>query len=153
MDQKRFENKTKKVAGTAKLKILKIEYLNRDYDAKIFPDNPATKTGLVKVMELIPKISEMPKFIFRWDEKADTLDADIYKSDKICTSLWNIEGYNGHHPQKIKNRIFKIDISIPNAKIFIGIIDIGLLMQQSFSGNANIKSSLSMRIIRKKTNR
>lgn len=150
MDQKKFENKTKKVAGTTKIDVLKIEYLNQDYEKKILPDNPATKTGLVEVMELIPKISEMPKFILRWDEKANTLDVDIYKGDKIRNNLWSTKGYNGHHAQEIENRIFKIDISIPNTKIFSGIINTGLLIHQSSFANANIKPNLSIRVIRKK---
>jgi len=150
MDQGKFLAKTKRVAGITKVEPVKIDYLNEKYELKLFPDTPATNTGLVRVIELIPKISEMPNFILRWDEKADTLDVDIYRNGQVCNELWDTDGYKGHHTQKIENKTFKVNIAIPNEEIFNGSINVGLLIQLSLQTKANIKPNLSLKIIRKR---
>lgn len=150
MDKSRFLAKTERVTGTTQIECVKLDYLNAKYKFKLLPDTSATETGLVRVMELIPTIPEMPNFILRWDEKADTLDVDIYKNGQLCNELWDIDGYEGHHTQKIGNRIFKINIVIPNEEIFKGIINVGLLMEIFLQVKHPIKATLSVKVIRKK---
>ena len=150
MERSRFLAKGIRVGGTTKVEPAKINYLNGKYALELFPNTPATETGFVKVMELIPKISRVPNFILRWDEKADTLDVDIYKNGKLCNELWGTVGYNGHHTQRIKNRIFWVNITIPNKKIFEGIINIGLLIQAKFSIKLTSHLKAKAEVIRKR---
>jgi hypothetical protein len=150
MDPSIFRAKGVKIGGTTKVEAIKLAHLDKKYKFKLFPNTPATESGLVKVMELIPESSEMPNFILRWDEKSDTLDVDIYKNGKLCNELWGIEEYNGHHTQKIGNRRFGVKITIPNKKIFEGIIDVGLLIQAKISIKLTSHVKLKAEVIRKR---
>ena len=135
MDPEKFKNKKSKIAGTTRVDILKTEYLDENYRVKLLPNTPASESGLVKVAELISDIPQMPMFILRWDEGDNTLDVDIYKNRKICRDpewICEISRYKGHHAIRLDGdkRLFKIDISIPGRKIFKGVLNIGLLIEE-----------------------
>ena len=42
------------------------------------------------IVELFPKNSLLPKFLFRWNERAEVLDIDIYKNKRLCNELWKV---------------------------------------------------------------
>ncbi len=129
MDRNQFRDKERKVGGSTSVKIYK-NYLSSEYEVKMYCEQEASDTGLVKFCELIPRHLHLPKFIFRWDERGEALDVDIHINGKPAKKLWNESGYSGHHPQKIEdkgyNRGYNIDIKIPGRQIFLGVIDIGL---------------------------
>ena len=136
MDPEKYKNKRGKVAGTTRVKPLEIKYKNPNYEVKLLPNTPATETGLVEVMELVPKVSNLPKFVARWDENKHTLDVDLYEGEKINKNpSWKSEenGHKGHHPIRRTGapRIFDIDVRIPNAKIFEGSLNVSLLFKES----------------------
>ena len=155
MDPDKFKNKKSKIAGTTGVDILKIEYLDKNYRIKLLPNTPAGKSGLVKVAELTSDISQMPMFIFRWDENDSTLDIDMYKDGKIRRdSEWihGTSGYKGHHTAKLDGdkKLFKIDISIPRGKIFEGVLNIGLLIKRLMGVRVQSKATVGIRIFRAK---
>jgi hypothetical protein len=69
MDPEKFKNKTKKVAGTTKVDIVSVEYLNPEYEIEVLSNQYTTPTGLLEMVRLNPKKPNLPRFIFRWDEK------------------------------------------------------------------------------------
>ena len=151
MDPEKFKNKRGKVAGTTKVKPLEIEYKNPNYEVKLLPNTPATETGLVEVMELVPKVSNLPKFVARWDEKENTLDVDMYEGEKNNRNpSWIKEenGYKGHHATKRvgAGRIFDIDIKIPNMRIFKGSFNVGFRFEVSVNDSLRIRSSIESKI-------
>ena len=150
MDPNKFLRKEKKVVGTTKVKVVETDYIDRNYKIKVFSNHSTTKTGLVEVIQLFPKSPHLPHFIFRWDERSEELDIDIYRNKRICNELWNKEGYSGHHTQKVveKGRAFKVNISIPGKKVFKGKVNIGLFIRLNLKDS--IVSTENISIIHKK---
>jgi len=150
MDPNKFLRKEKKVAGTTKVKVVKIDYIDRNYKIKVLSNHPTTKTGLVEVIQLFSENPHLLRFIFRWDEKNEELDIDIYRNESICNELWSEKRYKGHHTQRVidNGRIFKINISVPDKRIFKGKVNVGLFIKLSLKDS--IKSTDSISIIHKK---
>ena len=109
-------------------------YINNDYKIQGF-ESPSkiTKTSYLILGKLIPiKNKKLCSFVFRWDEKASTLDID----PENCKNKKLIEKFNsghnndyyGHHPEKINSdkRSYKINIVWESIKIFEGIISFSL---------------------------
>lgn len=154
MDPNKFLVREKKIAGTTEVKVIKIDYLDCDYEIKEFPNNPATNTGFVKIVQLFPKNLYLPTFIFRWDEKEEELDVDIYENRKINNKLWTLNGYRGHHTKSIdgEGRVFETNISIPGKEIFKGRINLGLSIKQLLRDSIKIGASVDAKVIRANKN-
>ena len=155
MDPVKFKDKNPKVSGTTEVAIFKIKYKDPNYKIKLLPYKFATGTALVKVAKLIPDVPKKPTFVFRWDEKANALDVDMYKEGKKCKSTaWTHQrnGYKGHHTTRVYGykRLFKAEINIPERKIFKGIINVGLFIEEAMKAQARAKTTLSLRIFRAK---
>lgn len=151
MNRDKFLAKSGRIKGTTKVEPVKIDYLNEKYELKLLHDTPTTATGLVKVMELISKFPEMPSFILRWDEKDARIDVDRYKNGKICK--WP-GGYDeSHHSVRMADRIFEVNIIDPdtNRKIFKGILNIGLLIEEKVTFQIRSSFTGSNKIIHKKS--
>jgi len=146
MNPEKFKDIDKKVAGTTKVEIVKIDYLDYNYKIEVFPDNLATSTALVKIAQLIPKNSHLPTFLFRWDKNQNTLDVDIYKEGKLCKELWNDVGYKGHQTQRVskESKIFDADVSMPDKRIFKGKIDVGLFIKIMIKESAKLTDSVKV---------
>jgi len=131
MDPKVFASQSKKVAGSGKVNILNPYYLDSEYDIKCCSDLKATSTGWVTLIKIIPQKETLPSFFLRWDSKSETVDVDIHLNDKYRNDLWNKPGYKGHHTEQIKGpwRRFKVNITIPERKIFVGTVNIGLSIE------------------------
>lgn len=115
-------------------KVFKIKvdpvYRNPDYDLELFPEGEITEQGLLLCGKLKPQQPLLPEFWIRWDEKGDHLDVDM-KSDEGCQDDWENEthGYKGHRPQKASDRLgraFNLLITIPDLKVFEGVISFNL---------------------------
>lgn len=132
MDPKVFASQPKRVGGSGKVNILNSEHLDPEYELICRSDLKATPTGLVTLIDIIPKNEKtLPTFILRWDSNSDTVDVDICLDGKNRKELWCEHGYKGHHTTRIDGpwwRRFKLDIAIPERKIFVGTVNIGLLI-------------------------
>jgi len=146
MDQEKFENKTKRIAGTTKVDIISVEHLNPEYEIEVLSDQRTAPTGLLEIVRLNPTKPDLPRFIFRWDENADILDVDIYKDEKYRNDLWNKNGYNGHHTWRISNgaKIFEADIRKFDSPIFKGKIDVGLFIKITIKESGILTDSIKV---------
>ncbi len=129
MDPEEFKKKKRKVAGITKVETQRV-YLNPEYTIKTFENTKTTKTAWVRVAEISSDKPGNPAFILRWDKKADTIDADIHLNRDKRNDLWSKQGYTGHHPQKVKDKIFNVKIETPQGLIYEGELNIGLLIEQ-----------------------
>ena len=125
---------------------VKQDYIDAKYELSHYPRNEITPTGLLTVGELKPKDNILPRFLFRWDEKGDNLDVDInnVSRDKKRKFEHGQGGYGGHHPKRIpdeKNKIFGVDIKIPDFQVFKGKISFGL--HRELVGTLNLKPSIT----------
>src|SRR3989338_6259511 len=124
MDPKKFYSQKIKIGGTAKVEPVITPYLAPQYALKLNSDAKGSRSGHVKVAELIGKNSNYPSFIFRWDLGAGALDIDIFIAGNYQNDLWRQPGYQGHWTQvhnKLKGE-YKVKVEIPGRKIFEGII-------------------------------
>lgn len=107
-----------------------LDYLNPDYELEILLDNKITEQGLLLCAKLKPKRASLPEFWFRWDEKDDHLNVDM-RPDEGFRDNWQNEthGYKGHRPERVSDRherAFNLLITIPNLKVFNGVISFHL---------------------------
>ena len=84
-------------------------FLDSEYDPISWHDgNEITFTGLLVIGKLNPKNPGiLPTFIFRWDEKANTVDIDIENLKAA-----DVKEFLGHHIDKISStpRVFKAKV-------------------------------------------
>lgn len=101
-----------------------VYYIDKNYNLECYSRRRITPTGQLGVAALKPKTKSLLEFRFRWDEKADELDVDIYRDGKIHNELWDIEGYRGHRTRRVSttDKIFEAFIKTPKGKVFCGRI-------------------------------
>jgi hypothetical protein len=134
--------------GASRLSNLKVtkHYLNPDYDIQ---EHNLTRgrTGLLRVFSLVPKKSGIPSFQTRVDDgsqrkpKEPELDIDIEGVDGAIRSDFKTgrNGYLGHHTKRVPNpqeRIFDVEIAIPNGRVFEGEV----FFNVNFSVSAQMRS-------------
>lgn len=132
MDPNVFASQPSRVGGSGKVDILNTKYLDPDYEIISCSDQKATPTGLVTLIQISPKKDKtFPSFFLRWDSNPETIDVDIYLDGKNRKDLWGRPGYCGHHTKRIRGegRKFEVNITIPERNIFMGIVNIGLLVE------------------------
>ena len=154
MDIEKVVIRNGKAFKTNEVKV-NIDYIDARYELFIYPRNKITPTGLLTVGELKTKDKPLPEFLFRWDEKDDNLDVDInnVSRDKKRKFEHGQGGYGGHHPKRIpdeKNKIFGVDIKIPDFQVFKGKISFGL--HRELKGTLNLKPSVTGRVEKKEGN-
>lgn len=91
-------------------------YKHTDYDI-ILGSEQIEPTGLLVVASLKPKDvrhGQLPKFVLRWDEKANVLDVDSMNTtkDEVKAFKDGTNDYYGHHPKKIGSSPRKFDVCI-----------------------------------------
>lgn len=131
---------------------VKQDYIDARYELFHYPRNEITPTGLLTVGELKPKDNTLPEFLFRWDEKAESLDVDINNISEEIKRKFKAgkEGYEGHHTKRVpdeKNRIFEVSIKIPGITVFEGEISFGL--HRELEVTVNSKASVSVCVEKK----
>lgn len=116
--------------------------LNSDYRLQLCSGRPIGNTGLLVIFEIIPKFPTLPRFIGRWDEKADVLDVDIQKVSKAEGSKFKRGrgGYSGHHPAIISktDREFHVNVQYCSNIVFDGVISFGLHRELELSDTEQI---------------
>ena len=122
-----------------------IHYIDKNYNLECYSKNRITGTGLLEVAKLEPKKKLLPKFRFRWDEKADALDVNILNVSYVNEKSFNkgINGYAGHHTKRVsKDKIFEVFIKTPNGVIFNGLITSPLHRELELTTGISFKCSI-----------
>jgi len=115
-------------------KVTKISHLDDGYEFNAVEEpSQITSTSHLVVGKLVPMSDRsLCTFIFRWDEKASSLDIDPENcSDRKLVERFRSDkdkAYFGHHPTKIQRagRSFETRVVWDSKKIFEGIISFNL---------------------------
>jgi hypothetical protein len=143
MDPKKFKEQAHKVGKTNVVEVVKQDFLAPDYNIVIYSNNPASDSGLVKVLEIIPRDANLESFLMRWDKNSQIADVDIYKNGKKQNLLfWEQNSFKGHHPQEIENkdkgRILRVDISSLRGIIFQGLVKVAIHREAHFKEGVSL---------------
>lgn len=125
-------------------------YIDSAYVIDIYDSNKITNTGLLTIADLHQKkhlATKSTEFLFRWDEKANTLDIDP------CNALSNekaefnkgTSSYSGHHPKKLPSstREYEVKIIWGGKQLYHGKIGFSLAREVAFSTGITVKPSVS----------
>lgn len=148
MDSKKLSEKQISVGGSSDVVPIEIRYIDSDYNLKIYPNKKAPPTGLVTFAELESSDNQLPKFIFRWDRVACTMDIDINLNGILRKDLWGQQEYYGHHPEihNIELREYNVLIGKQGRKIFEGIIRISLLVNLNLHEEIKVSENINIKI-------
>ena len=144
-----------KAFKTTEVKVIE-KWIHPKYKMIKYRENRITDTGLLLVAELRPMEENLPRFLFRWDEKAESLDVDITDvSEEIKRKFKRgREGYEGHHPKRApdeKEIIFEVCIRTPQGKVFEGKISFGLFRELEASKSlVEFSCNAIMDVVRRK---
>jgi len=122
---------------------------NLDYNLELYQTNEISAEGLLLVGKLKPRISSLPEFWLRWDEKREELDVDMHGDIEHREDWINSRnGYKGHHTEKMTSggRDFKVSIKIPNVNVFQGILSFNLERDLELKEKVNIGESVIIKI-------
>jgi len=148
----RFKNEKGGMAARRVFNIKPIEvHCNPDYNLELYQTNEITTEGLLLVGKLKPKISSLPEFWLRWDEKKEELDVDMYGDSKHKEDWINSRnGYEGHHTKKVTGggRDFKVSIKIPNVNVFQGVLGFNLERDLELIEKIKVHTGASDKLIR-----
>ena len=146
-----FKNEKGGIAASRvfNIKQIKTNYSNPDYDLELYQTNEITKEGLLLVGKLKSKISTLPEFWLRWDEKKEELDVDMYGDSKHREDWINSRnGYKGHHTQKVTGggRDFQVSIKIPNVNVFQGVLRFSLERDLEISDKVALRGEVITKV-------
>jgi hypothetical protein len=108
------------------------EYKDDDYTIEVYSGKDIGETGLLEIGGIVPRVSGLPRFLLRWDERQEALDVDIEgvsPEEKLCFKSGQ-NGHRGHHTNRAKNcsgRMYDIDIALPGRAVFKGRVFVPLL--------------------------
>lgn len=150
MNSKKFSEKQIKVGGTTGVKAVSKEYQDSAYNWVLNSDKKAIedKNGYLLIAELFSNDENLPRFKFRWDHKASTMDVDIFLNGEDHKDLWKQNGYCGHWTELAddEKREYSVRIEIPERKIFVGVIMVGLLVNLKLHDNLLISEDIKIKI-------
>lgn len=143
-----------KAFKTTEVKVIE-KWIHPKYEMIKYRENRITDTGLLLVAELRPMEENLPRFLFRWDEKAESLDVDITDvSEEIKRKFKRgREGYEGHHPKRVpdeKEIIFEVCIRTPQGKVFEGKISFGLFRELEGKSPVKFSCNAIMDVVKRK---
>ncbi len=100
--------------------------VDADYELKLREYEEIEATGRLKVLQINPKdpTSRVPRFIGRWDEKANLLDFDAVDAKGHVDQ--NVDHFSGHHSEALPDRHFKVDIRLRRKVIFQDAVSLAL---------------------------
>jgi len=141
------KNRVKKDGRVWELKEvnIKIAYLNPNYTINPHSHNKLSEHGLLTIAELIPNNLALPKFVFRWDDKNEAMDVDLYVDREINNDLWKDKRYEGHHTKRLtseKGRIYEVKIKSPLGRIFEGLMRVPVIMALDWEETITFKVDL-----------
>ena len=97
-----------------------------------------------------PKVSSLPEFWIRWDEKK--VDVDMHGELEHREDWINSRnGYEGHHTVKMKKegRHFKVSIETPTMKVFDGAISFNLARDRTLRTAIGFNASSEVTVNKK----
>ena len=107
-----------------------------DYEILLFPETEQSRTGLIRVMSIVPSRGQAgaPRFIGRWDEKAASLDFDFADADDNPVSGPKPVG---HHTKPLGDQRFEVELG-PEVReiVFRGVVSLGLGFRMRLRGDA-----------------
>lgn len=132
---KRKVKKDGRVFAVKDLTVRQEIYRDTDYQIELYHNNKATDTMHLIVGKLVSNDQSLPYFIFRWDDNQDQFDVDIENVTNETKKKFKAgkDGYSGHHPRRFvdkEGRCLEVDISLPNKKIFQGIIRVPVVKEE-----------------------
>jgi hypothetical protein len=106
----------------------KVQYCDQGYDFKAPELCEAQGRRPLIIATLKPRNSFRPSFPLRWDPHGNHLNVDIEGVSSKVKKLFNNEkqGYHGHRPRLVADRLFEVDIGIPSLDVFRGEISFKL---------------------------
>lgn len=135
-----------------------IDYKSKDYDLECYSGGEITKTGRLDIAALKPKRESLPEFVFRWDEKTESLDVDILNVSENAKRKFRqeVEGYRGHHTRRIPDckdrRVYETLIEMPLfGTVFRGRIVAPLHRKLELSSSIGFKAHLESVIKKQKS--
>ena len=124
MDRQRVSQRDGKVFVATKVEIVPGWFIDPSYQIVLLVGSQISPTGLLRVFELSPDQGSLPRFIGRWDERADRLDIDILNVPQLLRGAFKRGwfGYRGHHPKSVHGdtRRYRVEIWVSHRKIFDG---------------------------------
>lgn len=147
MEKEKFARELRKALEIYNIVWLEGPKLDNRYRLDGSPRSVTSQTGLLRAFEIMPTVDGLPRFIARWDERADTLDIDILDADDHVKSLFNgqKDGYGGHHRDRIpgEQRKFEVKVTLPSVVVCEGVVSFNLLRAVSVAGELNTSGELS----------
>lgn len=125
-------------------------YLDTDYNIVVLENNEISPTGLLIIAELRPiQNKKLPRFVFRWDQKANTLDVDALnaKKEDIDKFKNGTSNFSGHHPTKltVEGRQYEVRIVWAGKILFQGHIGFSLAREVVFSVALGVNASFNIK--------
>lgn len=126
-------------------------FIHSDYEI-VLGGTQIGPTGLLVIAELKPRdanIGTFPKFVFRWDEKANCLDVDPANVSRTEINHFKegFGGYYGHHTVKSSSspRVFTANIGWRTERIYEGQISFNLARKVKLETTIGLNTSVGVR--------
>ncbi|MBM3155788.1 MAG: hypothetical protein FJ004_00700 [Chloroflexi bacterium] len=130
--------------------IMEFEHLDEDYTVQVPKESKTTEQSCLVVGGLEPKADLLPRFSFRWDQKANHLNVDIHGVNNTEKTRFERgeNGYSGHVAQKVEQhgRFFDINILIPSKRVFKGRISFNLEFTQEAVVRIGVKAHANISV-------
>jgi hypothetical protein len=128
VDKNKVATKDGKAFRTTRVEVEPGWSVADSYNLRLAEGQEISPTGLLTVLELVPREAGLPNFVGRWHEKVQALKIDIGGVSKASMKRFrNSEaGYAGHHPLQLSDRHFQIELQIPGTYVFRGVVSFGL---------------------------
>ncbi len=129
-----------------------VGHLDGGYDFQFQKQVHTTDQGWLLIAELKPKVTSLPSFQIRWDQKGDHLNADIQRVSKKEESWFHggKHGYSGHKGVKVPgiDRASAFDIWIPGRQVFKGHFDFNLVHDMAMGANLELTATATVEVVK-----
>lgn len=147
----RIKKEDGKVFSVSNLKIL-TKTLHSDFVLSRHPVN-ISDTGLLLILEILPKSGQGPRFTARWDEAATAMDFDMLDISTSAARKFknNRDGYSGHHTCRSSDpdvRTFEVKIETPQGVIFEGDVTFNVTRKMGHTEQANVTATVDAVVTR-----
>jgi hypothetical protein len=149
VDKGLVAKKDGKASRTSRVEVEAGYMVADSYVLRLLEDQEIRPTGLLKVLELVPREpgSDLPGFIGRWDERAKALKIDIDLARVGPAARQSDADYSGHWPTQLPGRRFQVDLRIPGTRVFCGVVSFDLGRDLALGGVARLSASVSPRLL------
>ena len=132
MDKRKFKEKKRKAVEIVEINIIKIQYLNVNYELELYPHALVNReNGLLECGKLK---SNKNIFRFRWDEKDESIDVDL----QLAGTKKRLKDFIGHHTIQVSvspNRKYKFKIKHKDELVFKAVIEVVVKTENRIAKN------------------